>query len=69
MHFTAAATSNSQYNDWLQLVRASAQRLDASAYHQLAHPSQNNPAQLFSSTDSNLCEKIILKYMVPGQGV
>lgn len=70
MHFIANASSQSQYDSWLKIARSSPTRLDTAVYQRLAKPSHNNPEALYSIIDGNgLYENILLKYMVPGQGV
>jgi cytochrome o ubiquinol oxidase subunit 2 len=69
MHFTASATSQTAYNNWLQIAKSSPSQLNANTYHRLAKPSQNNPTALYSAVDNNLFENILLKYMVPGKGI
>jgi cytochrome o ubiquinol oxidase subunit 2 len=69
MRFTAAASSQADYDTWLQLAHDTGGMLDASAYHQLEKPSQDNPVQMYSSVASDLYSRVLLKYMVPGQGI
>ncbi len=69
MKFTAAASSQAEYNNWLNLAKNSPNALDSTAYHRLEQPSENNSTSLYSSVDSNLYSKILLKFMVPGQGL
>jgi len=65
MRFTAEAASDQKFNDWVRLAKRSPQRLDMSTYAQLARPSKNDPVVTYSSADSDLYNKVLLKYMGP----
>jgi cytochrome o ubiquinol oxidase subunit 2 len=69
MNFIANASSRTEYDTWVRFAKNSPNQLDSNAYHQLAKPSQNNPASLYSTADNQLYENILLSYMVPGKGV
>ncbi len=66
MRFTAQATSEADFNNWLGIVRSSPDSLGMGDYKRLARPSENNPVQLYASVDRDLYNKVLLKYMVPG---
>jgi cytochrome o ubiquinol oxidase subunit II len=68
MTFTARASSQKSFNDWVNRVYPSYNPLSLSAYSQLAKPSENNHVEYFSSVDSSLYDSIISKYMGPQNG-
>jgi len=65
MTFTAHATSQGDFNQWLSAVRRSDNPLTLSAYNQLAKPSQNNPISYYSSVAGSLFDDVTMKYMMP----
>jgi cytochrome o ubiquinol oxidase subunit II len=65
MNFIARASSQADFNKWVQKVKLSPRHLTAATYKKLAKPSQADPVQYFSSADSKLFANIILKYMGP----
>lgn len=67
MTFTARATDNQSFNKWVESVKKSPNTLDISAYNRLAAPSKNNPVAYYSAKDSSLYDKIIAKFVVPGE--
>lgn len=69
MRFTAAATTQQQYDAWLAQIRSSNGTLDASAYHQLEKPGTNLQPVQYAAVTGNLYNRVLLKYMVPGQGI
>jgi len=69
MRFTASASSQADYDNWIALARNSGGTLDANAYHQLAKPSVSPTTPMYSSVESDLYSRVLLKYMVPGQGI
>jgi len=69
MRFTATAGTQTDFNNWVQSARQSGQSLDSNAYRQLAKPSQNNPVAMYSSADGSLFNRVLFKYMVPGQDI
>ena len=65
MKFIAKATSQADFNRWLQTVRQSSGALSLSAYDDLAKPSMDNPQASYSSVENNLYNSIMMKYMAP----
>lgn len=63
MHFIARASSDAQFNGWVNLAKSSDKALTANEYAKLARPSRNNPPQLYSNVDPNLYDTIVVKYM------
>jgi cytochrome o ubiquinol oxidase subunit 2 len=68
MRFTAQAEDDAGFNRWLQLARSSPDKLNSPLYSQLAKPSENNHVTQYSGVESNLFQKVVLKYMVPEKG-
>ena len=62
MKFTAKASSQADFSNWLSSVKQSPHLLYEKDYEELAKPSTNNPAKLFSARDPDLYEKIVRKY-------
>ena len=71
MKFKAIATSQADFDAWVNEVKASPKQLDQAEYAALSKPSQNNPVALYSSYAPNLFQTIIDKYegMKPGKPV
>ena len=71
MKFKAIATSQADFDAWVNEVKASPKQLDQAEYAALSKPSQNNPVALYSSYAPNLFQTIIDKYegMTPGKPV
>jgi cytochrome o ubiquinol oxidase subunit 2 len=66
MRFTAAASSSTQFADWVQTAKRDTRPLNMSTYNQLAKASQNNPVALYSSVDNSLYDRVLVKYMGDG---
>ena len=71
MKFKAIATTQADFDAWVNEVKASPKQLDNAEYAALTKPSENNPVELFSSYTPNLFQIIIDKYegMNPGKFV
>lgn len=65
MKFTARASSNADYQQWLSHAKQSPLSLDQSSYDQLARQSKNDPVTYYSRVDKNLYDTIVMKYMMP----
>ncbi len=62
MKFTARASSQTDFDQWLQGIKQSPNTLDTTQYDKLLKPSENNPAALYSSYDTSLYGKMLVKY-------
>lgn len=69
MHFTAQASSEHDFTNWVRSVKQAPNTLSFKAYDNLAQPSQNNPRAYYASSQPNLYDIIIMKYMEPIQGI
>lgn len=68
MKFAVQSVSQSDFDQWVDAVRASSSGLSSSEYTKLAMPSQDNPRATYAPVQSNLYSNIIDKYMsVPSQ--
>jgi cytochrome o ubiquinol oxidase subunit II len=65
MRFTANVVSEQDFDTWVKQVKftSSPHWLDASAYATLGKPSEDVPATSYSGYDSDLYNKVVMKYM------
>jgi cytochrome o ubiquinol oxidase subunit II len=63
MHFTAIATSQQGFADWISKAKASTVNLDDQAYHALAQPSEKVPVSYYTSVKPGLFQGVINQYM------
>lgn len=59
MHFVTRASTEEEFQNWVESARASAQALD---YKELAKPSKDNPAATYQFEPA-LFDQIVMKYM------
>lgn len=62
MKFTARASSNENFDEWVQQVKRSSSVLDAQTYANVLQPSKNNPVVFYSGFEPNLYAKVVMKY-------
>jgi cytochrome o ubiquinol oxidase subunit 2 len=62
MIFTAKASSEADFNAWVESVKQSSRPLD---YSQVFEPSQYAPAAFYLLTEDGLYDQIVMKYMIP----
>ncbi len=62
MRFTARASSAEEFEAWIQEVKQSPNVLDEGGYDELLKPSEYNQPKHYSSYDSNLYAKVLMKY-------
>jgi cytochrome o ubiquinol oxidase subunit 2 len=65
MTFTARASSNENFNDWVGKVKIANNQLNLNSYNELAKPSENNQVKYYSSVNSQLYDGIVSKYLAP----
>jgi len=65
MRFTAISSTQEEFQTWVSNVKASSQKLDMTSYKILMQPSEYHPVEYFILTDSELFEKVLMKYMMP----
>lgn len=72
MTFKVNSVTQNNFDTWVNTVKQSSHLLTLETFNQLARPSQDNPEQDYSSTQSDLFTTIVMKYMahttpMPGQ--
>ncbi len=65
MIFTAKASNEEEYEDWVNEVKKSNHTLDMSEYNELVKPSKKNKVEYFSPVQDKLFQSIISKFMTP----
>jgi len=65
MKFTARASSQTEFTQWLKTAKAAPQHLDTTAYEALRQQSIANPVAYYSHTERGLYDTIVMKYMMP----
>lgn len=65
MTFNAVATTEQDFQTWVNSVQGSSATLDWSDYERLVKPSENNAATAFGRVTTNLFDKILEKYEKP----
>ncbi len=65
MHFTARAVDQADFNQWVNVTRASKNALTADSYMELVKDSHDTSVMYFTLADQNLFDEIIMKYMGP----
>jgi cytochrome o ubiquinol oxidase subunit 2 len=65
MTFTAHASSEAAFNQWVGQTQQSHPALTMNHYNQLAHPSSYNRPASYAAAQPGLFNAIVMKYMVP----
>lgn len=65
MKFFARASTEEQFNQWVNAAKRSPDHLTMLAYNELIKPNKNNEIRYFSSVTENLFTDIIMKSMMP----
>jgi cytochrome o ubiquinol oxidase subunit II len=65
MKFTTRVSPKDAFDFWVSEVKLSGNVLNDSEYQRLLKPSQDNPATFYSSADTDLYNKVLMKYMEP----
>jgi cytochrome o ubiquinol oxidase subunit 2 len=66
MRFTAKATSEADFNAWVDTVKYGSQQLTIDEYNELTEPNENNPVAYYAPVEDELYDSVIMKYMTPG---
>lgn len=69
MNFVAAASTQAEFDTWVQSVKQSAGHLSLEEYRKLAEPSKNVQPVYYGSYQEGLYDTIVMKYMRPMPGV
>ncbi|MBA3237946.1 MAG: ubiquinol oxidase subunit II [Parachlamydiaceae bacterium] len=65
MHFIAKASSDEEFQNWIDSIKDSSNTLDFEAYQKLAAPSRNTEVELYTLKDETLLYQVIMKFMAP----
>lgn len=65
MHFIARASSEEDFEKWVESAKKSTNALNLEAYNQLVTPSENNPPTQYQLQEDTLFDQIIMKFMHP----
>jgi len=65
MTFVAKASTQEEFEDWIQSAKQSSNHLSRDEYQLLAKPSTDHPVKTYQLTSSDLFKWIIMKYMMP----
>lgn len=65
MRFNAKASSDQDFEDWIQLVKQSRNELTQYEYAKLAQPNKKTAPIYYSAVDDELYDTVITKYTVP----
>lgn len=65
MKFIAESTSQIDFDQWVQSVKQSPNILTLDSYNKLSEPSENNPVAYYASTQQDMYNTIIMKFMKP----
>jgi len=63
MKFTARVSPRDAFDFWVSDVKLSGNKLNEAEYQKLLKPSQNNPPTFYAAVDSDLYDKVLMKYM------
>ncbi len=65
MKFTARASSIGDFERWVDGMQSSDKVLDDAEYKKMLEPSENNQAAFYSAPDTDLYDKVLMKYTGP----
>jgi cytochrome o ubiquinol oxidase subunit 2 len=68
MKFTARASSEENFDKWVEVVKQSPDALDSETYDELLEPSESNPPAFFSTADSEIYTNVVMKYATTAEG-
>lgn len=68
MKFTARASSDLDYDQWVASVQQSSSSLSQNLYDEMVEPSENNHVAMYSAYDTNLYDTVISKYAGSSEG-
>jgi cytochrome o ubiquinol oxidase subunit 2 len=66
MDFTARASSQAEYDAWLDGAQSLSSRLDVPVFKNLAKPSENNPPATYSPAQNGLYNRVVASFQLPG---
>ena len=62
MKFIAKASSDQEFNQWVQMVQQSSNVLSSEEYNRLLAPSEDNRVTVYSRPEANLYHTVLMKY-------
>jgi cytochrome o ubiquinol oxidase subunit II len=65
MNFAVVASTQADFDRWVDLVQKSPDQLDRDKYQQLLVPSEYDPVAGYTLSDENLFDWIIMRFMMP----
>lgn len=65
MAFEAKATSQEDFDKWVQSTKQSSEEMTHQRYENLVEPSEYNPVALYRLTETDLFDRIVMKYSTP----
>lgn len=68
MKFIARASSNQEFDAWVNGVKSTTTKLDMPAFKSLARPSENNPPATYAATEPGLYNQVLAQFQLPGGG-
>ncbi len=66
MNFIAKASTEEEFEEWVQEVKASSHLLTLEEYKELMEPSEYHPVEYYQLVETDLFDRILMKYMMPG---
>jgi cytochrome o ubiquinol oxidase subunit 2 len=63
MRFLARASTQANFDAWVQSVKKSPNTIDLASYNKLSEPSENNQMTYFSSATNDLYHQVMMKFM------
>ncbi len=65
MAFTAKASTEEEFQRWVESVQQSPNTLDLNSYKEIMKPNEDSTQRFFSLKEKDLFEDILMKYMMP----
>jgi cytochrome o ubiquinol oxidase subunit II len=65
MRFAAVASSDAEFDTWVNKVKSSSKTLDWESYNLLVRPTEYHPVEYYQLKVPDLFDQIIMKYMAP----
>ena len=65
MKFSAVSSSEADFEQWVQTVKQSPKHLNWESYNLLVKPSEYHPVEYYMLMQTDLFDKILMKYMSP----
>lgn len=69
MRFDVRATTQSEFESWIEFTKRRPAQLNLDTYTDLAKPSSNVPVAYYAASERGLYDKVVMKYMRPGSDI